>query len=262
MPSKKQKEKILFTILWTKKHKTAVTKPLLRRVGLILLGLFIFLTVGFGSNTLPYAFSTIRCLGLPVQTSDFMASKTLTMPGEKGYGPNLFNSYKFCTKKQAEAAGYRSSVLSEEAKQKLDAQRKAQEEAKRFSPSKVDYTVYVPKLEGYEASNLELSKIQSNVHTFMRIKKNGTVIGQIRELKVNDSYNICTKPDDPNKSYCKVIGHDAQGREIKRSFRKGFKEWSSNYTGVNIDGTGIILSSDDDTEAVKILSSLQKYTED
>lgn len=261
MASKKSKEKVYFIIPWTKKCKTAVTKPLLRRTGLIILGLFIFLTVGFGSNTLPFAYSTIRCLGLPVQTSNFMGSRTLTMPGEKGYGPSLFNSYKFCTKEQAKAAGYGPTALSEEAKQKLEAQRKAQEEAKRFSPSKVSYTVYIPRLEGYEASNLELSTIQSNIHTFMRIKKNGTVIGQIRELKVNDSYNICIQPDDPNKSYCKVIGHDSQGREIKRSFRKGSKEWTSNYAGINIDDTGIILSSDDDTEAVKILSSLQKYTE-
>lgn len=261
MPAKKSKEKVFFTIPWTSKHKIAVTKPLLRRIGLITLGLFIFLTVGFGSNTLPFVYSTISCLRLPVQTSNFMGSHTLTMPGEKGYGPNLFNSYRFCTKEQAQAAGYGPTVLSEEAKQKLEAQQKAREEAERFSPSKVPYTVYSPVLEGYEASNFRLSTIQSNIHTFIRIKKNGTVIGELRELKSDDSYNICTEPDDPNESYCKVIGHDSQGREIKRSYRKGFKEWTSSYVGINIDGTGIILSSDDDTEAVNILSSLQKYTE-
>lgn len=261
MPIKRNKQKVLFTIPWAKHHPIAVTKPLLRRVGLAVLGLFIFLSLGLGSGTLPFAITTIRCLGLPVQTSNFMGSRTLTLPGESGYGPNLFTSYKYCTKEQAEAVGYRSSVFSEEAKQKAKTQEEARQEAKRFSPSKVSYTVYIPTHPEYEASNLELSTIQSNLHTFMRIKKSGTVIGQIRELKSNDSYNICLKGEDPNESYCKVIGHDPRGREIKRSFTNSRRGWESRYVGVTINDTGIILTSDDDAEAVKILSSLQEYKE-
>ena len=261
MPLKRKKDKILFTIPWTKTYNIAITKTLRRRIGLATLGLFIFLTIGLGSGTLPYAITTVRCLGLPVQTSDFMGSYTLKMPGESGYGPSLFNSYKYCTKEQAEAAGYRSNIVSEETKQKANAQEQARQEAKRFSPSKVNYTVYIPTHTEYEASNLELSTIQSNLHTFMRIKKNGTVIGQIRELKSNDSYNICLKSEDPNESYCKVIGHDPQGREIKRSFTNSRRGWESRYVGVMINDTGIILTSDDDAEAVKILSSLQEYKE-
>lgn len=261
MPLKRKKEKILFIIPWTKKHNITITKPLLRRVGLVTLGLFIFLTIGLGSGTLPYAISTVGCLGLPVQTSNFMGSHTLKMPNESGYGPSLLSSYKYCTKEQAEAAGYRSSVVSEEAKQKAKAQEEARKEAKRFSVSKVDYIVYTPTHPEYEVSNLELSTIKSNIHTFMRIKKNGTVIGQIRELKSNDSYNICLKDDDPNESYCKVIGHDPQGREIKRSFTNSRRGWESRYVGVTINDTGVILSSDDDAEAVAILSSLQEYKE-
>ena len=259
MATKKQKEKIYFTIQWTHRLKTSVTKSLLRRIGLVLLAAFILLSVGFGSGALQFTIGTIRCLGWPVQTSNFMASGTLTMPHEEGYNVSFLNEYKFCTKAEAEAAGYHSSVLSEEGRKETEAKQLAREEAAKFSPSKVDYEVFIPVLEGYEATDIRLSEIKNNQHTFMRVKKNGTVIGQIRELRADDSYNICTKDDDPNDAYCTVIGSDPEGREIKRSFTKGIKDWKSTYVGIVINGTGIILSSDDDVEAIKLLSSLRKY---
>jgi hypothetical protein len=259
MPVKKQKEKIYFTIPWTRKHRIQVTKPFLWRAGLITLGLFIVFTIGVGSGTLQFAYGIARCKGLPVQSSDFMASYTYYLPGDDNYRPSLLSSYKYCNQEQAEAAGYRPSVVSEEAKQDALEMQMARDEAQRFSADKVDYQVFIPSVEGYSVDDLRLSEIKGNQHTFMRIKKEGTVIGQIRELRIDDSYNVCKESDDPDKDYCTVIGKDSQGREIKRAFHNGLKGWKSGYVGINIEGTGIILSSEDDAEALKILSTLQKY---
>jgi len=261
MKNKNKKEKAYFVIPWTQKYKTPVTKTLLRRLSFVILGLLMILTIGLGSGTLPFAVGTVRCLGLPIQTSDFMASYTYYLPGDDNYKPGLFSSYKYCTEQQAKAAGYRSSVVSEDAKQDALEAQQNRAEAERFSTSKVNYQVYIPVLEGFSVDELRLSEIKGNQHTFMRIKKNGTVIGQIRELRSDDSYNICTKEEDPKKAYCTTIGHDSEGREIKRYFRKGINDWKSYYVGVTINGTGIILSTDNDNEAVELLSALQVYKE-
>jgi len=260
MPSKKSKEKIFFVISWTRKYKTPITPPLLKRLGFILLAIFLVVAIGVGSGGLNFIAGTIGCRALPVEASSFL-TKTIIMPGEKDYGPSPFATYKYCTREQAQAAGYVSSTPSEEEKKAAEAQVQAREEAARFSPAKVDYTVYVPVLEGYEITDIYLSEIHSSSHTFMKIKKNGTVIGQIREVPVDNEYNICQEADNPKQDYCAVIGHDAAGREIKRSYHNGIKGWQSYYVGINIDGTGIILSTDDDTEAVLLLSLLQQYVE-
>ncbi|OJU88027.1 hypothetical protein BGO17_03570 [Candidatus Saccharibacteria bacterium 49-20] len=257
MTTRKQKEKALFTVKWTRTRQTRVTKSVLRRFGLLTLGAALLIAIGIGSGGFKFAAGVVRCGGLPVESISFL-SKTLKMPGDEGYGLSPFATYQYCTREQAQAAGFGPVVLSEAQKQELEAKRLAREEAKRFSPEKIDYTVYAPVADGYEVSDIYLSQI-SSIHTFFKIKKNGTVVGSVRELPVDDPYNICSPSDNPAKDYCEVIGHDTSGREIKRSYHKGVKGWSSRTVGINIDGTGIILSSDDDTEALLILGSLEPY---
>lgn len=259
---KQKKEKIYFVIPWSKNLRTDVTKSFLGRIGLITLGAFLLIAIGLGSGTLQLAVATVRCAGLPVQASDFMASSTYYLPGQSGYGPDIFNNYSYCTKEQVESAGYRPSILSEEAKQEAFAQQEARKEAERFSADKVSYQVYIPVLEGYSVDQLRLSEIKGNQHTFMRIKKNGTVIGSIRELKHDDNYNICIGEKKPNGSYCELIGNDTQGREINRYFPRGLNNRTSNSVSIQLDGTGIILESDNDIEAVQLLSSLQRYSKE
>ncbi len=258
--NRKVKEKVLFAIPWTHKYQTKVTIKLLKKTGLIVIITFIILMYGLGSNAFAYSWGVIRCGHLPVESGNLMSS-SYTLPGEKGYGLNSFASYQYCTQQEAESAGYHRDTVTLANQEQAAQQQAARAEAEKFSPSKVSYTVYVPTAQGYVVANMKLSTIQSNIHTFYDIKKNGTIIGQVRELGINDSYNICDPHANASESYCKVIGHDAAGREIKREFTKGIKDWRSSYTGVNIGGTGIILQSDDDTEAVTILSSMQIYSE-
>jgi len=185
-------------------------------------------------------------------------TKTLRKPGESGYGLNPYSTYQYCTEDQAIAAGYGPSLMSDATKQKLQAQADAIAEAAKFAPSKVPYTVYVPSLDGYTVGDFKLMTIHDAVHTFFSVKKNGTVIGQIRELSSDDSYNLCQKND--SLATCTVIGHDASGREINREFRRGV----TRYVTIIIDGTGIIFSSDssdDDPIDVQILSALRPYVD-
>jgi len=218
--------------------------------------------IGLGTGALPYASNVLKCGRLPVESSRFAASYSYRLPGDKGYGVHPFSEYSFCTEAEIRATnGYHRDVVTDAAKREDEANAVKREEEAKFSPSKVDYKVYVPSLEGYEYSNMRVSEIHSNIHTFYRIKKNGTVVGQVRELKSNDSYNICDPHEDPSKRYCKLIGVDGVGREIRRQYSKGLHDWHVSSAGINIEGTGIILSIESDEEAVKLLGSMKPYSE-
>jgi hypothetical protein len=263
MPKKKQKEKVYFTLFWTNKHKTEVTKSLIKRLSLIFIGVVLLGTIILGSGAHRFVIGVIKCKALPVETVSFF-TKNLVLPGQHGYGLDPMATYDYCTEESARTAGYGPKVISQEEKAADEAKAQAAEaariEAERFAPEKVNYVVYVPSLAGYESSQFRLSQILGVQHTFFRIKKNGTVIGQVREIPVDNDYNLCLKPDTTT-SKCEVIGHDKVGREIHRSFSMQRSGWSSNYVGINIGGTGIILSSDNDAEAIQLLSSLQQYKE-
>lgn len=55
----------------------------------------------------PYLVAWVGCGHRPAITSSFMASYTYTLPGDRSYGPNLFDDSYPCGAQAAEAAGYR-----------------------------------------------------------------------------------------------------------------------------------------------------------
>ncbi|MEV4800709.1 hypothetical protein AB0K18_11895 [Nonomuraea sp. NPDC049421] len=53
-----------------------------------------------------YPYHVVRCGGLPVVASGFMAAMTYNVPGDEFYATPLQDRF-FCTKEEARAAGYR-----------------------------------------------------------------------------------------------------------------------------------------------------------
>ncbi|HEY1085728.1 MAG TPA: hypothetical protein VGE34_03325 [Candidatus Saccharimonadales bacterium] len=255
----KKKQKVLFTIAWTRSRKTKVTKKFFQRFTVITLALLIALPIGWLSGLLPFTYNMIRCGRLPVESTKFMASFTYKVPGDEGYGIHPFSEYGYCTQSEIQATnGYRRSTSTTAGKkEEADIWAKIREE-QEFSLSKLDYKFYTPKLEGYSISNLRVNLIKGNVHSFYTVMKDGKSIGQIRELKKSDSYNICSS-DDQSKRYCKVIGRDSKGREVNREYTNSRKGWKSYYTGINIGGTGIIFATNDNQEAIKVFGAMAPF---
>ncbi len=67
---------------------------------LLVLGVIVIIVVGFISNVIPFAYNVVRCGRLPVQSTTFASSYTYKLPGDKGYGISLFDSYHFCTEQE------------------------------------------------------------------------------------------------------------------------------------------------------------------
>src|SRR5688500_16329277 len=89
-----------------KSKKVAITSLVLI---IILLGFF----AGMGSGMLQYAAASMGCMRAPVTASRFMAGNSYELPGDEGYGPDIFSEY-YCTEQQAKAAGFRRSSLTDE----------------------------------------------------------------------------------------------------------------------------------------------------
>jgi len=77
-----------------------------QKVILIGAAVVILLVVGILSGVLPFALNTVTCGKLPVIASTFAASYSYKVPGDPGYGPGLFNYVFFCSKEEAERAGF------------------------------------------------------------------------------------------------------------------------------------------------------------
>ncbi|MDO8335286.1 MAG: hypothetical protein Q7T74_00695, partial [Candidatus Saccharibacteria bacterium] len=76
--------------------------------GFIALGL-----VGLVSGVIPFAYGVAKCGGLPVESSNFAASFSYNLPGDKAYGIQPLSYYEFCTATQAENEGYHRDPLSD-----------------------------------------------------------------------------------------------------------------------------------------------------
>ncbi len=254
------KNNTIFTIPWTKHSKPEVKKkPFLIFIS-ILICICIAIPYSISSGFFPFTINSIRCGGLPVESSTFAASYSYRLPGDKGYGIHTFSDYNYCTQDEIKATnGYHRDVNTDAAKEEAAILRSEREEAKKFSAEKVTYQVYIPNLEGYTIDNLRLSDIDSTNHTFYNIKKNGEHIASVREVPKDNSYNICDKNANPKKRYCESIGFDSQGREILRQYANGVKGWTSSSAGTNIGDTGIIITTKADEDAIKILGSMVPY---
>jgi hypothetical protein len=219
----------------------------------------VLLLVGLATGHTIFAIVAIRCGEVPVSASRFAASYSYVLPGEEWYSVGPFQEY-YCNREEAEKAGFHHHPWTEEAK-KEDKERQAKYgEERKFDISKLDFQFYVPDLPGYAITDLHVNTIHSNVHAFYTVVKDGKDIGQVRELKRTDSYNICST-SDPQDRYCEVIGRDGVGRDANREYINKIKGWESYYAGINIGDTGIIFSTDDDQEALKVFGSMKLYTE-
>lgn len=188
------------------KHKKAAITLL---VSIIVLLVFF---AGMGSGMLQYTMASIGCMRAPVTASRFMASNTYELPGEEGYGPDIFSEY-YCTEQQAKAAGFRHSPLTGEARVEAESQRQKWEEEKHFSPEKVDFKVYIPGSDGYTIGKAEISSMSAtNKQVFFPIKKDGYRVANAREGRVPNDYELCTGAQDS----CEIVGTDIAGRQIKK----------------------------------------------
>ena len=61
----------------------------------------------FDSPYIRYGQAVVACGHQPVIATNFAAGYTYDLPGDPGYGPNMFNDIYYCSAKDAEAAHYR-----------------------------------------------------------------------------------------------------------------------------------------------------------
>jgi hypothetical protein len=221
---------------------------------------FIILILGFfagiGSGVLQYTFATIRCMSTPVAASDFMAGYTYELPGEKGYGPSIFNKY-YCTEQGAKNAGFRHNNWTDAGAAEEKARQQTYEENKRFSLDKVDFKVYVPAGNGYTAGKMEISSMganNDNRQVFFPIKKDGYVVTSAREGKAPNNYELCTGAEDS----CEIVGADSSGHSIKKQVANSdivSYGLTINDTFINLEGASKLSNQ----EVIAIFNSLTEY---
>jgi len=211
------------------------------------------------TNILPYSLSTIKCGGLPVESFTVIGSSQYRLPGEDGYGINPASEYTMCTQNEAEATlAYhgreQTKALAEKGRNYLEESK----EAARFSPEKVTYELYVPNPNIYTIEDLRISEIHQVNHSFFTVKKNGNIIGRVREVPSSNDYNLCAY-NNPAERYCTQIGLSSNGSEIYREQNKGLRGWNSQYAGANIGNTGIIVQSDIDQDVIDLINAMTPY---
>lgn len=89
-----------------KVQKKRAVLSVLGVLGLLVLGFIIYV-----SGVVPLAYKTVQCGGLPVESSNFAASYSYKLPGDRDYGLNPFGYYEFCTAAEAEREGYSRNTL-------------------------------------------------------------------------------------------------------------------------------------------------------
>lgn len=239
------------------KNKNTVNKT--RKIALlVMIGLALFLVFlgGMGSGKLQYGFAHLRCGGAPIAASRFMASYSYYLPTDSLYRPNIFSEY-FCTEAEAQKNGFRRSVLSSTPqKQTIDPQVQREEE-ERFSPEKVNYTLYVPA-EKYTYGKIRINKMSNgDPHSFFNIKEDGYNVASVREGAIPSDYQLCAS----TRYTCTSIGKDKRGGEVMKQVSVRNDNRASYAT--NINGTFVTLESfyDEVTDAdvVSIFNSLKEY---
>jgi hypothetical protein len=81
------------------------------KVILLVTAAVILLVVGVVTGVLPFLLNTVKCGKPPVVASRFAAAYSYKVPGDPGYGPGLFNYDFFCSKEEAERAGFHHDTL-------------------------------------------------------------------------------------------------------------------------------------------------------
>lgn len=237
--------------------KTNRNKPR-KIIAAILIGscLLIATLAGLGSGYMQYGAAHIICGKAPVAASKFMASYSYDLPGDTSYGPNPFNEY-YCSETDAKKAGFHASTFSDTAKKEAAERSAAREEARKFSPEKIDYTLYVP-FGRYTAGDIRLQQMNdSQTHSFFNVKEDGYNLASIREGKIPSSYELCTNEN----ATCTVIGKDSRGGDVRKQIYETRKRTSISYT-VNIGSTFINLTAPEeftDQDAINLFNTFKEY---
>lgn len=245
----------------TFKNKEKLTAPQARKIATIsLIGLILALVIlgGLGTGKLQYTVAAIRCARAPIEASRFMASYTYNRPTDPSYRPSIFSEY-FCTEQEAQKAGFRADVASEAQKKQSETLTAQRAEEKRFSPEKVNYTVYIPSGK-YTRDDIEISKMSGNeLHSFFTIKEDGYAVAQVREGAIPSDYQLCK-----HTGYtCTTIGKGARGGDIIKQLSGNDNDnvsYAMNIGTTFITLTGVYeeLTNED---IISIFNSLKEYTD-
>lgn len=85
-----------------------------KTVAIIIISI-VLLVLGTVTGINNYFIAYFRCgAKAPIAATNFAASWSYRLPGERGYGPHPFNNKYYCTQAEAEQAGYRHSTLSKD----------------------------------------------------------------------------------------------------------------------------------------------------
>lgn len=215
--------------------------------------------IGFGTGSIQYGVAYIRCGGAPIAATRFMAAHSYSAPGDSNYAPSIFSEY-YCSAAEAEEDGFRPSPLSEAGRRATEDLRMRLEEEGRFSPNKINYTLYVP-VEKYTYGGIRVNEMSSgDIHTFYFIKEGDHSIASARAGSIPSDYQLCTS----DRYDCVSIGKHKRGSEVVRQI-SGRRNDIVSY-GVNIGGTFINLTQVDeekkDVDIIDIFNSLGEYEND
>lgn len=170
-----------------------------------------------GNGQIPLAIETAKCGHQPVVATSFLTS-TYVMPGDEGYGPaGLFSRY-YCAEAEAQAAGYKPAMGTtayekQAAQNATDSEAEAKAEHERLINGR-NYKVYLPNTSGYSYTHYDIMEMNGGaIQTFYDLKKDGTIVANVREGTIGNEYEICQGQDQDRP--CTVAGKDSKGREVK-----------------------------------------------
>lgn len=248
------------TISWLKTLQTKVPKKPSAIILVVLITLATFTPAAMQSNVLPYSLSAARCGVLPIESYRVIGVSHYRLPSDEGYGIKPTSTYTMCSQDEAEATlGYHGSEQTKALVERSQNYIQESEEAARFSPEKVSYTLYLPNPNVYTIEDLKISEIHQVNHSFYTVKKNGVVIGRVREVPIDNDYNLCDKKNNPSQGYCKPIGLSSSGVEIYREYNNTLRGWTAQYAGANIGSTGIIVTSNVDQDVIDLINAMVPY---
>lgn len=206
-------------------------------IALAILVVLLAVSFGIGSGTLKYGIAYIRCGGVPISASNFAGARSYRLPTDKTYDISIFSQF-FCTEEEAVKKGFHPSVLSDEARKKSEALSQQRQEEKRFSPEKINYTLYVPSGK-YTHGDIRISSISKNdeKHSFFNIKEDGYNVASVREARIPSNYQLCAS----KKHTCKTIGKDKKGRKIIQQISE--RKDAAGVYSVNIGETFVIVTA-------------------
>lgn len=99
-------------VLWLTSRQPTLKRRIIG-LGILAVGLAVSVPIAweFDSPYIRYQQAVIACGHPPVIATNFAAGYTYDLPGDPGYGPNIFNDRYYCSTNDAEAAGYRRSPI-------------------------------------------------------------------------------------------------------------------------------------------------------